>query len=186
MTNSVADEARGLPREPTAPWIRGLVVVVVAVWLTVVAWQVVVLPDRVPTHFDGSGQADGWSSRNGALAFSAIFPLLVVLPMPLLSRMALHWPHAINGPNRHWWTATPRRLIRFERLMREDLWVITVLTMALLVAIQVGITLTAVAGNESISTTFLFGGLGAYLVAMVVVMARMYGGGRYADQPDLG
>lgn len=182
---TVVDEARGLPREPTAPWIRWLAVAAVAVWLAVIAWQVVVLPDRVPTHFDGAGQADGWSSKNGALAFSVLIPLLVVLPMPLLSRMALHWPNAINGPNRQWWTATPRRLIRFERLMREDLWVITALTMALLVAIQVGITLTAVAGNESMSTTFLFGGLGVYLVAMVGVLARMYGGGRYVEQADL-
>ncbi|MBC7294749.1 MAG: DUF1648 domain-containing protein, partial [Dietzia sp.] len=50
-TNSVADEARGLPKEPTSPWILILVVATVVVWLAVLAWQVVVLPERVPVHF---------------------------------------------------------------------------------------------------------------------------------------
>ena len=34
-TNSVADEARGLPKEPTSPWILILVVATVVVWLAV-------------------------------------------------------------------------------------------------------------------------------------------------------
>ena len=53
-TRSAADDARDLPKEPTAPWILTLSVAVILVWLAVLPWQVAVLPDRVPTHF-GAG-----------------------------------------------------------------------------------------------------------------------------------
>lgn len=147
-TRSAADDARDLPPEPTAPWILVLAGGVVLLWLGVLAWQVAVLPERVPTHFGADGRADGWSSRTGALAFSALIPLLVVLPMPLLSRLALWAPGQINAPNKEWWTATGPRLRRFERLMREDLWLITTVTLLLLVAGQVGIVLAARSGGR--------------------------------------
>lgn len=181
-TNSPTDDARELPREPTTPWIRALAVAAVAVWLAAVLWQVVALPDRVPTHFDGSGQVDGWSSKNGALAFSVLIPLVFVVPLPMLARLVLHWPQGINAPNRDWWTATAPRLRRFERLLREDLWLITVLTLALLVAIQVGIVVAARAGTEAMPMWVTFGSLGVFSVGLIAVLARMYAGGRYAEQ----
>lgn len=181
-TSSPTDDARDLPREPTAPWIRALAVAAVAVWLAVVLWQVVVLPDRVPTHFDGSGQADGWSSKNGTLAFSVLIPLVFVIPLPMLARMVLHWPQSINAPNRDWWITSGPRLRRFERLLREDLWLITVLALALLGAIQVGIVVVAQAGSESLPMWVTFGSLGVFSVGLISVLARMYAGGRYAEQ----
>ena len=184
-TRSAADDARDLPPEPTAPWILVLAGGVVLLWLGVLAWQVAVLPERVPTHFGADGRADGWSSRTGALAFSALIPLLVVLPMPLLSRLALWAPGQINAPNKEWWTATGPRLRRFERLMREDLWLITTVTLLLLVAGQVGIVLAARSGGDAMPTWILPVALVVFLVAIGAVMARMFIGGRYAAQPDL-
>lgn len=184
-TSSAADDARDLPAEPTAPWILVLAGGVILVWLGVLAWQVAVLPERVPTHFAADGRADGWSSRTGALAFSALIPLLVVLPIPLLSRLVLWAPAHINAPNKEWWTATGPRLRRFERLMREDLWLITTATMVLLVAGQVGIVLAARSGAEAMPGWVLPVALGVFLVAIAAVTGRMFVGGRYAAQPDL-
>ena len=184
-TRSAADDARDLPKEPTAPWILTLSVAVILVWLGVLAWQVAVLPDRVPTHFGAGGEADGWSSRNGALAFSALLPLVVVLPMPLMSRLVVSAPEFINAPNKQWWTASGARLRRFERLLREDLWLITELTLALLVAGQVGIVMAARSGTDQMPGWALPGALVVFIVGLGAVLARMFVGGRYAEQPDL-
>lgn len=185
-TNSVADEARGLPKEPTSPWILILVVATVVVWLAALVWQVVVLPERVPIHFGSGGEPDGWSSKAGALAFSALLPLLLVLPLPLLTTLiVLRAPEFINGPNKEWWTATAPRLRRFERLLREDLWLITVVTLALLVAMQVGIVRAAESPDQRMPEELLFGGMAVFGVGLVAVMVRMYAGNRYAEQPDL-
>ncbi|UVE96639.1 DUF1648 domain-containing protein [Dietzia sp. B32] len=184
-TRSAADDARDLPKEPTAPWILALSAAVILVWLGVLAWQVAALPERVPTHFGAGGEADGWSSRNGALAFSAFLPLLVVLPIPLMSRLVVSAPEFINAPNKEWWTASGARLRRFERLVREDLWLITVMTLALLVAGQVGIVVAAQSGADRMPGWALPGALMVFLVGLAAVLARMLVGGRYADQPDL-
>lgn len=185
-TRSAADDARDLPREPTTPSIRVLAAVAVVVWLGVLVWQVMVLPEQVPTHFGAGGEPDGWSSKPGALAFSALLPLLVVLPIPLTSMLVVRAPDLINAPNKEWWTATAPRLRRFERLLREDLWLITVMTLALLVAAQVGIVIAAESADGRMPE-WLFGvALVAFLAGMGVVLARMCAGGRYAEQPDLG
>ncbi|PAY24150.1 hypothetical protein CEY15_03910 [Dietzia natronolimnaea] len=184
-TNSVADEARGLPKEPTSPWILILVVATVVAWLAVLAWQVMVLPERVPTHFGSGGEPDGWSSKAGALAFSSLLPLTVFVLIPLTSLLVLRAPEFINGPRKEWWTATAPRLRRFERLLREDLWLITVVTLALLVAMQVGIVRAAESPDQRMPEEFLFGGMAVFGVGLVAVMVRMYAGNRYAEQPDL-
>src|SRR5699024_632470 len=180
-TRDIAAEARGLPREPTAPWILVLMAVLTAAWLRILAWQVAVLPDRVPTHFGARGEADGWSSKAGALAFSVLLPVLVVFPMPLLSQLAVRWPASINAPNRDWWAATAPRLRRFERLVREDLWLFAALTFALFLASDVGIVVAADSTDGNLSQALLWGSLALFLLGIGAVMARMFGS-RYAEQ----
>lgn len=184
-TSSPAEDARRLPPEPTARWILVLMAGLTVVWLAVLAWQVAVLPDRVPTHFDGSGRADGWSSKAGALAFSVVGPLAVVFPMPLMAKLAVRWPQSINAPNRDWWMKSGPRLRRFERLLREDLWLIAAATLLVLVLIQVGITETALSGTGALPMAYIWVPIALLLVGMGVIVARMLGK-RYAEQPDLG
>lgn len=183
-SGSPTEDARALPPEPTARWILVLVAGLTILWLAVLAWQVAVLPERVPTHFDGSGQADGWSSRTGALLFSVLGPLVVVFPMPLMAKLAVRWPQSINAPNRDWWMKSGQRLRRFERLLREDLWLIAAATMLVLVLIQAAITETAVSGAGAIPMASLWVPLVVLFVVIGWVMARMMGK-RYAEQPDL-
>lgn len=183
-TTSPAEDARGLPREPTARWILVLMAGLTVLWLGVLAWQVAVLPERVATHFDGSGQADGWSSKTGALVFSTMMPLAVVFPMPLLSLLAIRWPQSINAPNRDWWIASGARLRRFERLLREDLWLITAAALVMIIAIQVGITETALSGADSMPMAYIWVPLAVLFVGIGAVIVRMLGS-RYAEQSDL-
>jgi len=181
----IAAEAAALPREPTARWIRVLVCAVTVVWIVALLWQVRVLPEQVPTHFGAGGRPDGWSSRAGALAFSVLLPLVLVYPLPLLSRLALWSPSLINAPHRDWWSATAPRLRRFERLVREDLWLIAMATLGLLLGAQVEIVLAARGSGSGIGAA---GGpllLVPFLLVVGVVVARM-AGSRYAlgAEPD--
>src|SRR5699024_10922758 len=107
----------------------------------------------------------------GALAISALLPLATAYPLPLLSKIAVYAPDWINSPNRQWWTATAPRLRRFERLMREDLWLITASLVLLLAAMQVAIVLAARSPDGSIGQEFLFGPLVVFLMLVVAVVA---------------
>lgn len=180
-TSDIAAEARRLPPEPTSPWILGLTAVFTVAWLAVLVWQVWVLPDRVPTHFGPGGDADGWSSKQGALALAVALPLLAAYPLPLLSLLVLRWPAGINAPNQEWWTATAPRLRRFERLMREDLWLFAVLMLGLFTVIQVSIVVAARSEDGNAPAALLFGPLVVFLALTGVLMARMVGS-RYAEQ----
>ena len=68
------------------------------------------LPERVPTHFNGSGSPDGWGPKSPALT------LLVALPLGLTAMWYLFWllmpwfrkhPRWINVPNRARFRALP-------------------------------------------------------------------------------
>ncbi|WP_010540839.1 DUF1648 domain-containing protein [Dietzia alimentaria] len=183
-TSSSAEDARGLPREPTARWILVLIAGLTVVWLGALAWQVAVLPELVATHFDSSGEPDGWSSRASALAISVLGPLAVAFPMPLMSLLVIRWPQSINAPNREWWTATGPRLRRFERLLREDLWLISAATLLLLVMVQVGITETAISDSGAMPMVYVWAPIAVVLVGVGAVMIRMLGS-RYGEQSDL-
>jgi len=65
------------------------------------------LPDRIPTHFNAAGQADGWGSPRMLLIFPA-FAAAIYLLMSLVSR----FPAAFNFPVR----VTPLNRKRLEEL----------------------------------------------------------------------
>lgn len=180
-TRDTAAEARRLPPEPTARWILVLVAVCTVVWLAVLAWMVAVLPERVPTHFGTGGEPDGWSSKVGALAFAVLMPLLFAYPLPLISKLVMRWPEGINVPNREWWTATAPRIRRFERLIREDMWLMAALMLGLFVAVEVSIVVASQSESGEQSSAFFLGPLVVFLALTGVVVARMIGS-RYAER----
>lgn len=185
-TNQVADEALNLPREPVAPWIRVLAIVVALLWLGVLAWQIVVLPERVPVQFEVGGPPTSWSSRLGALVFPVLMVAAVTLPAAFVPALVFRAPGSISAPNRQWWTATPARLRRFERLLREDLLLLGVAGTVLIVVVQVQITLAA-RSPDGQAPPEMWLAMVVALAGLLVPFARMIGaGGRYDRQPDLG
>lgn len=184
--NPVADEALKLPREPVAPWIRVLAAVVAVVWLGVLAWQIVVLPEQVPVQFEVGGPPTSWSSKLGALVFPVLMVAAVALPAALVPALVFRAPRSISAPNRQWWTATPARLRRFERLLREDLMLLGVTGTVLMVVVQVQITLAARSPDGQVPPEMWLAMVVA-LAGLLVPIVRMSGaGGRYDQQPELG
>ena len=77
------------------------------------------LPEVVASHFDPSGQANGFMPKEGYVWFMAglvvMLPVLVVYLPNVLMRWA---PDSINLPNRQYWLAPQRREQTIESLCR--------------------------------------------------------------------
>lgn len=82
-------------------------------------WAYPQLPERVASHFDLRGQADGWSSARGMLALHAGLALgpcgLFAAIAGLLGRAPDAW---INLPHRDYWLAPERRARTLSRIVR--------------------------------------------------------------------
>jgi uncharacterized membrane protein len=124
------------------------------------------LPEQVPLHFDGTGDADRWGSRTEALVtMSLVGGLLVVLlggTAAFVDRLPVTM---LNVPHKQWWTASPEREARMRRMMATDLYVIGAATV-LLVALAVLATLQAARTDATLGGLFV-AGLVVYLVVVL-------------------
>lgn len=81
------------------------------------------LPERIATHFDFSGDADGWMSRGGyqafMIAFAVVLPTIEVALLSALPRLA---PGSVRLPNREQWLAPERREETLGFLSRHGYW----------------------------------------------------------------
>ena len=180
----VAREARLMADEP-AGWPQRIVLAVATMaWLATLAWMAATLPERVPTHWSTGGTPDGWSSRASALAFAVLTPLVLLYPMVWISRLAMIWPAGINAPHKEWWLDRPRRLVRFERLLREDLMVIVAMTVLLMVGIDLIIGYAAHRPGGAVPGWWFGALVGGYLVALTLATVRMMTGSRYRPDED--
>lgn len=175
-------EAKLLQREPAGGGPRLVLAIAVVGWLLSLAWLTLTLPERVPTHWSGGGVPDGWSSRIGAIGFALLLPLATIIPMLWISRLVLVWPDGINAPHKEWWLERPRRIIRFERLLREDLMVIVALTLGLFVAVSLIIGYAAHQPGGVVPAWWFPVLLVGYVGVLTAVTVRIYTGPRY--RPD--
>lgn len=70
--------------------ISAVLVVSLTLYLTLI-WSS--LPSRIPTHFNGSGQANGWSDKSALLIIWGI-TVIIYIGMTIL----LRFPHTYNYP----------------------------------------------------------------------------------------
>ena len=81
------------------------------------------LPGRVATHFDSSGQPNGWLSRTALLRFTAVFGLAFPLFVPAMIYASRFLPDRLyNLPDRDYWLAPARRPETMAHLFRHSLW----------------------------------------------------------------
>jgi ABC-type spermidine/putrescine transport system permease subunit I len=92
-------------------WILTLILVLLyQAFLGCWAWSGSQLPERVATHFNLRGEADGWMSRADNQRFMLIFGLVFPLGIVLLSWATRFLPRGlVNIPHREYWLAPQRR-----------------------------------------------------------------------------
>lgn len=179
----VAEQAKARPREAAASFPQAVLAITTLAWLIAVGWLVATLPERVPLHWSLSNAPDRWGSRGEAIAFAVLMPLVTAYPLILLSRLALIWPDAINLPDKKWWLATPERLVRLERLLREDMMLFAAVMVTILVIADLSIAVAAHHPSGA-APWWTFPAVGVALAALAAVIIRMAAGGRYRPADD--
>jgi serine/threonine-protein kinase len=103
--------------------LRNIAIAQALLWLVALAqnafyWQY--LPERVATHFNGSGKPDGWMSRDNAtmtmMAFQTLMPLMFIALGYAIYRIPTS---LINIPHREFWFHPDRRDAAIQFIARN-------------------------------------------------------------------
>jgi uncharacterized membrane protein len=133
------------------------------------------MPDLVASHFGATGAADGFMPRGSYLGFMILF----IIGFPALLVFAT-WhvfgsPHVrINLPNRAYWLAPERRAQTIAYLRRGVVW-FGVLLVAFLCYAHWLVVLANTTQPPHLAVSWMFGGLGVFLVALVIWLAVFLG-----------
>ena len=81
------------------------------------------LPEVVASHFNGAGNADGWSSRNGFFAIHLGITALLFVLFGAINLMFGKLPDSWwNLPHKQYWLAPERRETTIRRMRSQMLW----------------------------------------------------------------
>ena len=132
------------------------------------------MPERVATHFNGSGEPNGWMSRSAnqmfMLAFGLAFPLFVVL----LCYLTRFLPSGlVNIPRRDYWLAPERRNETSDYLVRHSLW-FACLAVCFVIGIQYSIVQANRLTPPHLSTPILLSVAGSFLAGTAVWVVVLF------------
>lgn len=154
---------------------RLALLVTAAAYVLALAWSALVLPERVPSHFDAAGRVDDWTSRTAMLVFWALAGLVVLVGMPWLTRAVAAGDGTwVNMPQRSkdYWFA-PERRAEFRVRFADDVETFTALTGVLLVAVLGLTSWVGATGRDGLPWWVLVGLLAGYLAATAVWTVRL-------------
>lgn len=149
---------------------RTALLAVSAAYAVGVVWAAFVLPERVPSHFDGAGRVDDWTSRTAMLAFWVAVGLVVLAGIPAVTRLATSGDGTwVNMPQRSkdYWFA-PERRAAFRERFGDDMEVFAALTGVLLLAALAVTTWVGATGRDGAPWWTFVLGLAAYLALTAV------------------
>lgn len=155
------------------------VVVQLTVWSLLIlgavsdlVWHYPRLPERVASHFDAAGRADGWSSRSEYLTTWLWSLGLVALLIPALQWLMRVVPaRYINMPRRNYWLA-PEREACTRQAMSQWIFLLGVVLWGTMAFLH-HLTLRANLGPEPHLGSWPFVILGANLLALTVLILAM-------------
>ena len=131
------------------------------------------LPERMASHFDANGVANGWMSRDGYVWFMVGVVTFGSLTMVAALGLIRYLPNAVvNIPRRDYWLAPERRDETASTLMRFGLWMAGLNSLFFL-----AIHLLVVAANKSQPATLSNGVwwlLAAFLATTGVLAFKLY------------
>jgi len=126
------------------------------------------IPDCMAVHFNASGRADGWGSRDHFfLTMGIVFALLVALfgglPM-LIRRLPVS---LINLPNKDYWLAPERKQQTLDRLIDQLLFVGT-MALLLLDGVSYFTFKANLSSKPALPVEWLWGLIAAFLIINVI------------------
>lgn len=153
-----------------------VLVVAVGCLLTAIVLTAPKLPDRVASHFNSAGAADGWMSRSAYLWTMAGTALgVTALLLGVFSTLRYLPPSLINLPNRDYWLAPERRAETYASFLSFGVWMA-----AFQMLLVLGTHLLVVKANQlqppvlSTNVWWLLGGFLLSTLALVVSLLRHF------------
>lgn len=132
------------------------------------------LPERMATHFDAGGVADGWMSRNGYAWFSGGLFVFLVGILSGIGWLVPRLPTSlINLPNKEYWLDATRRASTLRAVQDMLLWFAAATSVFLALLLQLTIQTNRMA-DPRMPATALWLILGIYLAAVSVPGIVLY------------
>lgn len=144
-------------------------------YVVALGWAALVLPDRVPSHFDAAGRVDAYSSLTATIAFWLVLGVVILLGLPALVRAATSgegtWVNLPQASKDYWFA--PQRRAEFRVRFQDDLEGFVALTGVLLVAMLVLTTWVGATGRDGAPWWAFAGLIGLYLALTAVWTVRL-------------
>jgi uncharacterized membrane protein len=104
------------------PWIIVVSALAGAIVQAVMFWPQ--LPEKVASHFDAGGQADGWMTKTSFIALTLLLQAGLSALMLGLGRIIGALPNSlINIPNKEYWLAEERRSETLDEMIWMMDWI---------------------------------------------------------------
>ena len=131
------------------------------------------LPNCIATHFDGSGQPNGWMNRSSYMLFIAVFSFVLPLFLVGISFTCRFFPDKyFNIPHRDYWLVPQRRAETFSYLFNHSLW-FACITVCFIIGIHFSIIKANSLTPAHLSTPMILGLMGCFLAGLVVWIVSM-------------
>jgi len=146
-------------------------------FLAFVGATIGLLPDPVASHFNASGQPDGWMSRTGYLIFVCAMGLgLPVFLVGLMYLIRFFPAWMVNLPNKNYWLASEQRPYTLEYLVAHSFWLA-----CLMIGLMAGAHYLTIQANRSVPVQLpgpafavLMGGFLAGMAVWVIALLRRF------------
>jgi ABC-type Fe3+ transport system permease subunit len=131
------------------------------------------LPERVATHFDGSGRPNGYMSRTAHLRFMVVFGLAFPLFVPALVFATRFLPdRCYNLPHRDYWLAPTRRAETMAYVFGHSLW-FSPMALCFVIGIHYSIIQANHSGQAHLSNLLVLALAGCFLTGTAVWAVSM-------------
>jgi hypothetical protein len=154
----------------TLPLRIGLLVVLYIGFGVSLFESVPMLPERVATHFDGAGAANGWMTRSTHLVCMSVFGL--VFPLFLIGVRFLP-AGLVNIPHREYWLADERRGETASYLVRHAVW-FACLALGFVIGLHWLIVLSNQRQPPQLPIAWVLGVVGPFLVGVAAWVICLY------------
>ena len=158
----------------TLPLRIGLLVVLYISFGVSLFESVPMLPDRVATHFDAAGAANGWMTRSTHLVFMSVFGLVFPLFLIGVCWSIRFLPAGlVNIPHREYWLADERRSETASYLVRHAVW-FACLAIGFVIGLHWLIVLSNQRQPPQLLIVWVLGVVGPFLVGVAVWVICLY------------
>lgn len=150
---------------------KAILFFLISLFLSQIVYYYPNLPEKVASHFDVFGEADGWMSKSSFLVFQLILLAFIALFSFALPVLLKKTPISlINLPNKEYWLAPERKERTFSILSRRFEW-FGIALCALMISInQLVIQANLTDQNFSPASWYI---VGAFLLFVVIWSIRL-------------